>query len=193
MYNSITIFLLSLSLFSCQTDNASSESRTQQGSSKNKISFFNLKGFFDNEIKTKLKNHKMVKKTVSINNKVETKNIEIMDWHEELMPFFNADINKPAWLDKYQLVERPFGSNGKVRTYQTTEKNLKTKQLSIIQNDSTKEFKINILTSDKTAMTQSDTQLLYDTNAGYMISTQQKLMGTTETVVIKIEFLKSLY
>lgn len=186
MYKSLTIILLSFSFFSCQQNSASSQTASTQA-----IPFFNLKSFFDTEINTKLKNYKLVKKTVTINGRVETKNIEIMDWHEELSSFYNADINKPAWRDKYQLIERPFGANGTVRTFQTNEKHLKTKQLSVIQDDSTKDFKINIITSDKTAVTQSDTQLLYDVNSGYTISTQQKLLGSTETVVIQVEFLKN--
>lgn len=186
MYKSLTIILLSFSFFSCHQNSASSQTANTSA-----IPFFNLKSFFETEINTKLKNYKKVKKTVTINGNAETKIIEIKDWSEELSPFFNADINKPAWHDKYQLVERPFGANGTVKTYQTTEKHLKTKQLSIIEDNSTKDFKINILTSDKTALNQSNTQLLYDTNSGYTISTQQKLLGSTETVVIQVEFLKN--
>ena len=187
MYKLTITFFLTFAIFSCQQNNASSEISQSKASA---IPFFNLKGFFETEINAKLKNHKMVKKTVTINGRVETKDIEIMDWHEELKPFFNADINKPAWYDKYQLTEKSLGENGTVKTYQTQEKHLKTKQMSIIQNDNTKACQINIITSDKTAVTESDTQLLYDTNSGYTISTQQRLMGTTEMVVIQVEFLK---
>jgi hypothetical protein len=180
-----SLFFLSFVLFACQPNNADSD--------KQKIvvnPFFDLKSFFETEIKTHLKNKIMVKKTVTINGKAETKDVEIKDWNEELKPFFNADINKPAWFGKYQMTEKPLSNNSTLKTYQTKEKNLKTKQLSIIQNDSTKNVQLNILTSDHTAVTESDTQLLYDTETGYTISSQQKLLGSNETIVIQVAFLK---
>jgi hypothetical protein len=187
--NRFLTLLVSLSfLFSnCQSKKEADESLKTSSSTS---TFFNLKDFLETEIRDKLKNQKLVKKTVNINGKVETKDVEIKDWNEELKPFFNADINKPAWSDKYQSSEKPVGMHSKVKTYSTTEKLLKTKQLSIIEDDSTKQRTINIVTSDKTAVTQSDTQLVYESNSGYTISTQQKLLGTTDNVVIQVVFLK---
>jgi hypothetical protein len=181
------LFSLSFLLSNCQSKKEADDSHKASSSTS---PFFNLKGFLDTEINTNLKNQKMVKKTVTINGKAETKDIEIKDWKEELKPFFNADINKPAWYDKYQLSEKAVGEHGRVKTYRTSEKLLKTKQLSIIENDSTKERTVNIVTSDKTAVTQSDTQLVYESNSGYTISTQQKLLGANDTVVIQVVFLK---
>jgi hypothetical protein len=188
--NRFLTLLLSISflLSNCQSNKEADDSRKASLSTS---PFFNLKDFLETEIKDKLRNQKMVRKTVTINGKAETKDVEIKDWKEELKPFFNADINKPAWSDKYQLIEKPVGEHSKVKTYSTSEKLLKTKQLSIIENDSTKESTINIVTSDKTAVTQSDTQLVYESNSGYTISTQQKLLGTNDNVVIQVVFLKN--
>jgi hypothetical protein len=69
----------------------------------NTTPLFDLKGFLDNEIATHLKDVKTVKKTVTVNGKTETKEVTIKDWKEELKPFFNSDINRPAWRDKYKV------------------------------------------------------------------------------------------
>jgi hypothetical protein len=180
-----SLFSLSFLLFACQPNNAVSDNQKTVTNP-----FFDLKGFFETEIDAHLKNKGLVRKTVTINGKAETKDVDIKDWKEELKPFFNADINKPAWYDKYQMIEKSLGNNSSLKTYETKEKNLKTKQLSVIQNDSIKKVQLNILTSDHTAVTESDTQLLYDTESGYTISSQQKLLGSTETIVIKVAFLK---
>lgn len=43
-----------------------------------------------------------LKKTVIVNGNAETQIIETPDWKQELSLFLSADINKPAWLDKYK-------------------------------------------------------------------------------------------
>jgi hypothetical protein len=181
MYKLFSIFCL-FTIISCQQNINDNKTTTSP--------LFSLKGFLDAEINNTLMHHTRVRKTVTINDKVEIKELDIQNWNAELKPFFNADINKPAWYDKYQISEKRLADSSLEKTYQTKEKHLKTKQLSVIQNDNTQNVKLTIFTSDKTAVTQSDAQLIYDTHAGYQISTQQMLLGTTEKVVIKVEFLK---
>src|SRR4051812_49014704 len=40
-------------------------------------------------------------KTVLVDNINETKSLQNVDWHKELQPLSECDINKPAWKTKF--------------------------------------------------------------------------------------------
>jgi hypothetical protein len=101
--NKLYIIFLLLIFSNCKNETPSRKDGMQAQNSKNTTPLFDLKGFLDNEIATHLKDVKKVKKTVTVNGKTESKEVEIKDWKEELKPFFNSDINRPAWRDKYKV------------------------------------------------------------------------------------------
>jgi hypothetical protein len=175
--------------------------------SKNTTPLFDLKGFLDNEIVTHLKDVKTVKKTVTVNGKSETKEVEIKDWKEELKPFFNSDINRPAWQDKYNTLNLDKFENYDTvffkRQYNAIDKNLKTKRIeiwfevalkvrfdkSINKIDTIAQMgypsQVSVFNAENNVINKSYQLLSYDGN-GYTIISKQKLIGTNEDKV-KIE------
>jgi uncharacterized secreted protein with C-terminal beta-propeller domain len=90
-----TILLFSLILFqSCQSQEAT------------KISlYFDVKGYISNQINLLNAAKPKVSKTVTVGDKVETKVISGIDWAKELEFFVESDLNKPAFVGSYDIVE----------------------------------------------------------------------------------------
>jgi hypothetical protein len=172
----------------------------------NTTPLFDLKGFLDNEIATHLKDVKTVKKTVTVNGKTETKEVAIKDWKEELKPFFNSDINRPAWRDKYKVLnlnqDKDYDTIFFNKQYDALDKNLKTQRIelgfgveykvivdkymnridTIAQMQASQ---VSVFNTGNSGINQSYQLLSYDQN-GYTIISKQKLIGTNEDK-IKIE------
>ena len=64
--------------------------------------YFDLKSYFENE-KTRLAAISNFKKTTVVDGKEETKQLETINFDNELRIFAEADINRPAWFDKYLI------------------------------------------------------------------------------------------
>jgi hypothetical protein len=163
--------------------------------SKNLTPLFDLKGFLDNEIATHLKDVKKVKKTVTVNGKTETKEVVIKDWKEELKLFFNSDINRPAWRDKYFVTSQGNKENGDFKTDFTVvdnDLNLKTRYLGIAKSDILKYSEIKVWNYDQSVVSHSDTYLYYKRIVGqksqYHIITKQKLVSSLDSIKIEVEF-----
>jgi hypothetical protein len=181
----------------------------------NTTPLFDLKGFLDNEIATHLKDVKTVKKTVTVNGKTETKEVAIKDWKEELKPFFNSDINRPAWRDKYKVEEvkniakksspdNPLSSlrygyiyndipYSSLKSYITKDKNLKTKEISEFTSyeykDTTIEHKgILIENLENNSIFISKQNLLYNKHLYSIESIQTSFLGNKDTIIISVEY-----
>ena len=161
---------------------------------KNTTPLFDLKGFLDHEIATHLKDIKMVKKTVTVNGKTETKEVEIKDWKEELKPFFNSDINRPAWRDKYKFEKRMGDTIGFFHLFYRVDENLRTKTMSVYFLDENRAASVHVWNEQKSAIADSDEDLQYFGKANqqiYQIKTKQKMPLSDEQVIeIKVEKLK---
>jgi hypothetical protein len=182
--NKLYIFFLLLIFSNCKNESPQY--------SKNTTPLFDLKGFLDNEIATHLKDIKKVKKTVTVNGKTETKEVEIKDWKEELKPFFNSDINRPAWRDKYKILNEhnfhDYDTLVSKKQFNVIDKNLKTQRINIYYGFKTEKTKpmpqtwissVSIFNLDNSAISQSYQILSYDEN-GYTIISKQKLIGGQE-------------
>jgi hypothetical protein len=173
----------------------------------NTTPLFDLKGFLDNEIATHLKDVKTVKKTVTVNGKTETKEVAIKDWKEELKPFFDSDINRPAWMDKYSILNLDQFKNYDTvffkRQFNAIDKNLKTQRIEIwfevalkVRVDKSTDkidtiaqmgypSQVSVFNTGNSAINKSY-QLLSYNQSGYTIISKQKLIGSNEDKV-KIE------
>lgn len=106
-----TIILFSLLLLqSCQSQEAT------------KISiYFDVKGYITTQINSLNASKPKVSKTVTVGDKAETKVISGIDWAKELEFFVETDLNKPAFVGSYDIIE-----NDSLKSYQlkSTGKNL---------------------------------------------------------------------
>ena len=95
------------------------------------VKFFDLKGFINTEI-GRLAKKDSFKKTVYINGASEEKKVQSLNLKNEMKPFLNSDINKPAWTDKY-LTDSLFNEKQELisLTYSALDSTLRTQSLSI--------------------------------------------------------------
>ena len=110
-----TLVLVFSFFASCQVENVESSHQ----------SFFDINDFLEKEI-TQLSNLKAIKKKVEINGKINEQVVKVFDLQKDLIIFRNCNINRIAWLDKYevdstinhagQLVELKYQTTGETKS-----------------------------------------------------------------------------
>ena len=134
--------------------------------------FFDLKSFFSQE-QEQLNSIKKVIKKATIDGVVEEKTMDSFDMKKELALFVDSDINKAAWLDKYN-VDSIY--NGKILTqltYIAKEDDLKTKHLAIHFTKGLVDS-IYIIRKTTSLVAKLEQHLKYVPHKGYSIESQQK-------------------
>ena len=157
---------------------------------KKESSFFDLKNYFETQqaILSKLKR---VIKIATIDGKHVEKELDSLDFNEELKVFEASDINKVAWMDKYQ-VDSIFDENGMLDqiVYKATDEKLRTQQLSV-SFDQNEVDTIEIFNNSSSGVAKLQQHLLYIPNSGYRIESTQKTTFSEEHVVtVDVQFLK---
>lgn len=84
-----------LTIFSCDATPDQTQIKT----------YYDLKGFIDNQIKVLNDTKPMVSKKLMVNGKKEDITAKISDWEKELELFKQLDINKPAFRTSYEVKE----------------------------------------------------------------------------------------
>jgi len=134
--------------------------------------FFDLKGYFTQEIK-RLEGKKNVTKKALFNGKEESKLIENPNFENDLVIFSNTDINRTAWLEKYS-VDSTFNTQQKLTAidYAALDYKLKTKSIRVEFANNTVSS-IEIMTTGNSAISKTEGLLKYSPTKGYSIKTQQ--------------------
>jgi hypothetical protein len=175
------LLAFTLGILSCENSGSNNASSDKTVAAR----FFDLKGFLKTEIATYLKPMAKIRKTVVVNGKSETQELSIADWEKELTLFFSSDINRPAWQDKYMVKEN---AEKNLQEYYAQADNLKTRYL-IADMRTPENPKLQVLNAEKTGVTSFETQLSYEKKRGFQLKTFQKMLGTTDSVSISIDFL----
>lgn len=136
---------------------------------KNVNYFFDLKSYFSNTAKNLAKTNPLILKSVSKNEASETKKIKIKDWQQELALFIDADINKPAWKDRYVK-----DSTAIKIIYTAKEKDLKTQKI-VINMMLGAPKKIEIETEITNFLYQTREHLIYYPDSCYSIKKSQNV------------------
>lgn len=134
--------------------------------------FFDLKGYFNQEVQRLNTLQPEVTKTVAINGKSETKQWTHLNYQPELDIFAQADINRLDWIDKYS-VDSTFQNNQLTSIeYKALEDKLRTRHISIqFKNGSVS--KISIENGGKNMAAGSQQELGYEPLTGYYIKSVQ--------------------
>ncbi len=124
-------FAFCLVLFALCLLTFSSCSTTETQSSKKQIAFFDTDAFLKNEqVRLRAAPHKIAAK-VSVNGKVEEKQLDSLNYDDAFALFFQSSINKTAWKEKY-IIDSVLSEGGlKKLVYTARNENLKTRRLEI--------------------------------------------------------------
>lgn len=179
-YAGILVLLL-IGLIGCQ------EEQNTSGPRKDAV-FFDLRSFFTAEIARLEKTQPSIKKEIEINGEKENKTQEGIDFEKELAIFIRADINKPAWRDKYQIDSVMEAQRLKSLRYTALDSSLKTRVLTIDFNEAEVE-RIFILNKTNSPLIQSEQQLTFEPKSGYFIRNKQSLsLSKDSDLTIKAVF-----
>lgn len=141
--------------------------------------FFDLKGYFSQEI-NRLSGKKNLTKKAMYNGQEETKVMESIDFEKELLIFSNTDINRAAWLEKYSI-DSIFDAQEKLRAveYKALDEGLKTKSIRV-QFAQNSVSQIEITTAGSSAISDTENNLKYSPTAGYSIKSRQNVKFVSE-------------
>jgi hypothetical protein len=71
--------------------------------------YFDLKGLIEKQIKTLNTQKPTVEKSIIIADSSENQSVKTIDWAKELELFMQADLNKPAFIQSYQVDSSSMG------------------------------------------------------------------------------------
>lgn len=164
-------------------------SSCQVESSNNSLQpFFDIDDFLEKEL-TSMSNLSSIKKIVTINGETNESILQTFDLKKDLEIFRNSNINKVAWLDKYE-VDSTLSSQGELLelNYSTTNKKLKTKEVNI-KYDTGKIGLIKIKNAASSLVSNIEQQLIYTPQKGYSILSKQNVTLSDEQILkIIVEF-----
>lgn len=145
--------------------------------------FYDLKGFMNQEKERLVKNKVSFEKKITLNGKSETKIITEPDFKVEFSEFYASDINRAAWLDKYEEQKDAAGIH-----YETKDDQLEVRSMDIeIENGLTT---IRIEKRNKNLLNDSQKVLHYQSNEGYRMNSIRKSLGeSADTLEISVKFL----
>ncbi len=162
----------------------------QESIVKTEPSFFDLKEYFENQL-TSLSEVKRISKTTFVDGKRIEKELDSIDFKQELKVFEESDINRIAWIDKYQ-VDSIFNEKGMLSQliYTATDRKLRTQKLMISFNQSVVDT-IEIFNDASGSVAKLEQHLSYIPSYGYLIESTQKITLSKEHVLaVDVQFLK---
>jgi len=137
---------------------------------KNKTTFFDLKGFFETEVKRLTIQKSLVNKSVRQNDQTEIKNNVSVNWENELALFIASDINKSAWSDSYKLSGDSAHFN-----YVAIDTNLRTRLIEIKLDQDGRAVFIKIKNITQSKLYESSEELTYIPDSIYSINKNQSV------------------
>jgi hypothetical protein len=138
--------------------------------------YFDLKGYMQTQIDSLNRVSPGVHKTVILNGAAEEQTKRGLDFSEELQVFVAADINKPAWQEKYSVDSVRFGGKLEALRYFAIDSTLTVRELRIdFREGAVSRVFVQSLTG--TVLSDGARELLYLPGEGYEIRTRQKSMA----------------
>ncbi len=178
-------FLMALlfAITACQQQPAEPVSATA-----NQPLFFDLKGYMSGQVASLETEKPKVRKRVSINGKDEEQVAQHINFGEELAVFINADLNKPAWSDKYSRDSIYTEGQLQQLRYTAKEEDLKTQWMQVsFANGAVS--KIELKNHASAAIVAADEAMTYTPGKGYSIVHKEiPLMGEGKNFSVEATF-----
>ena len=152
--------------------------------------FFDLSGYISQEVERLEAAKTKVEKTITLNGVVETKQLDDINFSNDLRLFREADINRPAWLEKYSTEKQMLSGSHTITTYMAQDSNLIVRRL-MVEEDVGATTKIEIDRKTGTVLSDGIHQMIYEPAIGYSVATQQtNRFGDDVNAVIEVEWIR---
>ncbi|MBV6652403.1 MAG: hypothetical protein KI786_01520 [Mameliella sp.] len=164
----------------------SCQDAAEPSSSQSAGPFFNLTDYIEGQIFELNKEQPKVQKVISIDGQQEAKVLDSLDYRTELKTFLNSDINRKAWVDKYDVDSIFENSNLKQITYKANTEDLKTQLIHIrYEEDQVSEVYIENRTFSLVADVSQD--LHYEAGIGYrLVTTQKTVLSDEQEIEVRV-------
>lgn len=152
--------------------------------------FFDLKGYMEEEARRLSEEQPEALKRIAIDGRSEEKTFDSLDYKKELDIFSRSDINKTAWLDKYQVDS--MYRDGRLRqvTYTSKDKSLKTRLLEVSFSGE-QVAQIHIRNRTESIVADVGQEMWYYPGEGYKLESRQSTALTAEKKVeVEVEFVE---
>jgi hypothetical protein len=133
--------------------------------------FFDLSGYIDHQVDSLREARPTVTKTIVLNGQREEQRRDDVDFAADLRIFREADINRPAWLDKYTVTEMTDG-NRTTEIYAARDSSLQTRELQVTKRDGEVE-QVTVFRRTGTVLSDGDHHMRYRPESGYRLRSEQ--------------------
>ncbi|MEM6771651.1 MAG: hypothetical protein AAF597_13790 [Bacteroidota bacterium] len=134
--------------------------------------FFDLSGYMDGEIERLTTAKIRANKSITLNGATEEQEGVAINYANDLRLFRDADINRPAWIEKYQTEVEKLSGNHQITTYTTLDSALVVHRL-LVEEDQGVPVKIEIDRKTGTVLSDGFHRLRYAAGEGYSVNTKQ--------------------
>lgn len=182
MQRLLLLMVLPLLVTACAPEDAAGDIETKP--------FFDLSGYITTETERLSAAKTRVEKTITLNGETETRQLDDINFANDLRLFREADINKPAWTDKYETRTEALSGSHKITTYLAKDSSLIVRRL-MMEEDVGATTKIEIDRKTGTVLSDGKHLLVYEPARGYSVTTQQvNRFGDDVDAVIRVEWLR---
>lgn len=154
--------------------------------------YFDLKSYFAGQISALEARSPAVRKRIKVNGKTEEKDLRDADFAGELSIFQRYDINKPAWIDQYQIDSLFEGGQLTGIRYTAKKDDLKIRKVEVdFAGDTVQE--VSIFNEVRSTTMNVSQELHYRAGKAYSIVNLQKLAFSKEKrVAISADFTEGI-
>jgi len=132
--------------------------------------FFSTSDFFEREAERLSSLDRTLTKTVWVNSQQESQTLDSVNWEAELALFRKADINRPAWTEKYRGDTLYYEDrSAKTFYYEANSPDLQVRRLEVHWGESGQVKQIDIHKTTKSLIETVEQDLRYQPDSGYQL------------------------
>lgn len=149
--------------------------------------YFDLSGFVEGQMAQMVSQALPCKKIAGINGKFEEKSLVSNELEQELQVFVDADINKPAWSDKYSIDSLKEGGSVVEIKYLAMSPKMKTRELTVTYSPGNEVSQVYVRRVVKSVIADTYNDMFLWPGKGYEISTVQAVaLSDTTRMEVKV-------
>ncbi len=158
-----------------------------------KPSFFDLSDYMEAEMKRLQALQPRVIKRVLLKGEVQERAWDSLNYQQELKPFADSDINRPAWYDKYRVDTLTSDTEDTYQVrYRSLEGKLRVQELLVeFQADTGRVLAIEVTKETNSLIEELRQTLHYTPAKGYRLESEQDpILGEGHRALVEVRWIK---